>query len=212
MKLIIPHFYIGVDLGQKHDFTAIAVVEYRPANLPHWLNPWDVPKETFRLRHLERVPLGTPYPKVVESVAALTRKPELEGRCTVVVDGTGVGWPVVEMLKGSSRLECPVVAVTITGGERAQRHKDGWNLPKQDLLATLMMMLEEGELEIAAKLPERRRLVEEMMAMQSGRTRRGRSVYGARGPAHDDLVLALAMACWRARQPSVGLQDTGRLL
>jgi hypothetical protein len=48
-------FYLGLDLGQRHDPTAIALVER-------------VDLTSVRVRHLERVPLGTPYPGVVARV------------------------------------------------------------------------------------------------------------------------------------------------
>jgi hypothetical protein len=48
-------------------------------------------KVALRLRYLERVPLGTPYPDIVERVRRTTRAPELDGRCHVAVDATGVG-------------------------------------------------------------------------------------------------------------------------
>jgi hypothetical protein len=59
-------FFIGLDLGQRQDFTAIAVVEKGERE---WLGT------PLRLRHLERIPLGTPYTKVVTRVCGITRHP-----------------------------------------------------------------------------------------------------------------------------------------
>ena len=106
-------FYLGLDLGQRHDPTAIAVVEKIGRALA---------AVQLRVRHLERVPLGTPYPGVVERVREITRHGELAGRCALAVDGTGVGAPVVDMLR-AARLGCEISAVTITGGER--QHQNG---------------------------------------------------------------------------------------
>ncbi|HXJ44685.1 MAG TPA: hypothetical protein VNH18_35690, partial [Bryobacteraceae bacterium] len=100
-------YYIGIDLGKKHDPTAIALVE-RPEPHPSFRTPG---AGRFEVIGLERVPLGTPYMDVVERVAALTMRPALVGRCVVVVDATGVGAPVVEALR--RRLTCEVTAVTI---------------------------------------------------------------------------------------------------
>ena len=33
------HFFIGIDLAQKHDFTAIAILERRDGGTPHFLTP-----------------------------------------------------------------------------------------------------------------------------------------------------------------------------
>ena len=206
-ELPVPgHFFIGVDLGQKRDFTAIAILQRRDGAKPHFLTPYDVPPTYYDLRHLERLPLGTPYPLIVKKVEELTQIPLLKNRCTVVADGTGVGGPVVEMLRHAN-LAGDFIPVTITAGERAARAGHGWNVPRRDLLAALMLTVEDEHLRIAPDLPERNRLVTELMSVHGGSARHSRS------SEHDDLVFALALAAWRARQDSpFGHQNTGRLL
>lgn len=105
-----------------------------------------------------------------------------------------------------------MVPVTITGEEHANRSAQGWSVPKRDLMTTLMVMVENQELRIAGDLPERRRLVEELIAMREGTGASGRSVYGAKGRKHDDLVLAVSLACWRAKAGTVGWQQAGRVV
>jgi hypothetical protein len=39
---------------------------------------------------------------VAERVVKITRSAEMAGRCTLVVDATGVGRPVVDLLKGDA--------------------------------------------------------------------------------------------------------------
>ena len=68
-------FYIGLDLGQRRDHSAIVVVE-REELMRAFLTP---KYEALHVRHVERVPLGTPYPRVVEKVRQMTRHPELAG-------------------------------------------------------------------------------------------------------------------------------------
>src|SRR5678816_316985 len=53
-------------------------------------------RKILRLRHLERLPLGTPYPDVVARVRNMVRSPDMLGRCQLMVDATGVGPPVVD--------------------------------------------------------------------------------------------------------------------
>ena len=200
-----PDYFIGLDLGQKQDFTAIAVVERRDSGPTHFLSSYRL-LTTYGLRYLERIPLGTPYPRVVERIGRLTRLPEIRQRCTLVVDATGVGAPVVDLLR-QANLDCQLVALTITGGEHAHRgHGHCCTVPKRDLIATLQVMLEEEDLIIAAELPERRRLVEELMALQVHAMPSGHESFGASGRVHDDLVLAVALACWQARKPVIGEQ------
>ena len=90
-------FYMGLDLGQRRDHSAIAVVE-RLEN-----------SGRLQLRLLERVPLGTAYPAVVERVRTIAACQEVRGQFRVAVDATGVGAPVVDLLR-MARLGCEVTA------------------------------------------------------------------------------------------------------
>jgi phage FluMu gp28-like protein len=193
-------FYLGLDLGQRQDPSAVAVVEKEGENL--------------LLRHVERAPLGTPYPKVVERMRRMVEHRELRRQCALVVDATGVGAPVVEMLRGAG-LGCEICAVTITSGERENETPSGWNVPKQDLIAAMQVPLERGALRIAREMREVGPLVKELMDMKSVRGRSGRVRLGADGCAeHDDLVVAVALACWRAgrRERQKNVWGTQRLL
>jgi hypothetical protein len=67
--------FIGLDLGQKRDHSAIAVVEREEKRLA-WMPSMP---ECMRIRYLQRIPLGTPYTKVVEQVSEIVRHPMLEG-------------------------------------------------------------------------------------------------------------------------------------
>lgn len=186
-----PRFCIGVDLGQKHDHTAIAVVERSPSLL---------------VRHVERVALGTPYSMVVAHLREMVGRKEVRRQCALVVDATGLGGPIVEMPRAAG-LGCEITAVTITGGEREQRSGGlSVSVPKRDLIAGVQVSLENGELRVARGLKELGSLVRELVnvRMTSG-TGMGRVRIGADGCGeHDDLVIALALACWRAKRKEVG--------
>jgi hypothetical protein len=151
------------------------------------------------VRHVERLPLGTAYMGVVERVKQIMGSPALAGDRSLTVDGTGVGAPVVEMLKGA-RLGCEVCEVTITGGEHANRGTDGWNVPKQDLVDGVRILLERRLLRFAKDLKHGRMLMRELMDMQHREQRSGGVRVGADGYGqHDDMVIALALACWKAK-------------
>jgi hypothetical protein len=193
-------FYLGLDLGQRRDHTAIAVVERRDRWIAHRATEFDA----LWVRHLERVPLGTPYPAVVERVREILHSRELAGRCSLTVDETGLGGPVVAMLR-AGRLGCDITPVTITSGARATQFGASWNVPKRDLLAGVQVLLEQGELRIARKLKQAGALMRELMDItvrhtDSGKFRAGADGYGQ----HDDLAIALALACWKAKRPRIG--------
>ena len=116
------HYFVGLDLGQKGDYTAIAVVEHEIQALGGTDPVTFEPRTATRLdvRHLERLALGTSYLDVVERVVELVHAPELTKNCTLVVDATGVGAPVVDLLRRAP-LECTMLAVMITGGDQQSR-------------------------------------------------------------------------------------------
>jgi hypothetical protein len=186
-------FYMGLDLGKLRDFTAIAVVERAPVT------------GILDVRFLERVALGTPYTRIVKRVEELTRHPDIAG-CHLTVDATGVGVPVVEALRGAALGSRGMTAVTITGGEKARSVSYGvgehWNVPRTDLLGGVQVLLERGELRIAKSMREAGSLVRELLSMR----RPGAEAAAGAGAGHDDLVLAVSLACWQARRPGVGFR------
>jgi hypothetical protein len=195
-------YAIGVDLGQRQDYSALAVVEHRRL-LTGERDPvtWELKSKVLRsVRHLERVPLGTSYEEVAERVGRLARSPEVAGRCAVVMDATGVGAPVVEMVR-KARAGCQIVPVVITGGE-SETHGSGFQrVPKKDLIAGLEISVDQGELRIAEQLSEGDTLIEEMRSMRVSMGATGRERFGATAAgAHDDLVLAVALGLWWLRK------------
>ena len=94
--------------------------------------------------------------------------------------------------------------MTITGGDK----ESGGSVPKRDLIAGLQVAMERGEIRVAAGLKEAASLVRELMDVRLSATPAGRMRMGADGfGEHDDLVIALALACWRARRRGIGFVD-----
>ena len=198
-------YFVGLDLGQKQDYTAIAVME-RAEEMTGKIDAvtYERKRETrYGLRYLERVKLGTTYPAIVERVRQVVEARDVAGQCTLVVDATGVGGPVMDLLRGA-RLGCRMAPVVITGGERATQSGDTWRVPKRDLVMGLQVMFEERSLRISESLPEAATLVRELMSMRVKISAAGHDTYGAASGAregpHDDLVLAAALAGWRAKK------------
>jgi hypothetical protein len=77
-------------------------------------------------------------------------------------------------------------------------------VPKQDLLAVVQILLEGEELKFASGLRELPALMRELTDVRSTMRSSGRIRMGADGCGeHDDLVIALALACWRARRGQI---------
>jgi hypothetical protein len=207
-------YFIGVDLGQRQDYTAVSVVERSGEELGRDRVTWGMrTARRFDLRYLERLPLGTEYGAAVERVREVTERLRGAGAAaSVAVDATGVGWPVVEMLRGAG-LRCEVTAVVITGGERESRGPGLVRVPKRDLVTGLQVVMETGEFRMAAGMKEGAALVKELAGMRVKVSGAGNETWGAwREGTHDDLVLSVALACWRARRREARESGEGRLV
>ena len=183
----MPKFYIGVDLGQKRDYTALAIAEKT-------LQP-----SGYAVRHLERIQLNIPYPAMADHVVRQLRSTMVCGTTALVVDSSGVGLPVLDLLRARGARP---VAVTITGGKSVHQADGIFRVPKRDLVIGLVKLFDLGRLKIAAEIPHASELISELLEFRvriSQRTRRESYEAGKRS-CHDDLVIAVALACWYAER------------
>jgi hypothetical protein len=195
-------FYVGLDLGQSADYTALAVVQ-----MVRERNEQGSIEKYLHLRHLERYPLRTLYPDIADNVAALMRDERLT-ECDrlvrrtslqapeLVVDNTGVGPAVTDLLKKKG---LRFKAVTITGGDDVIPVGGGkYRVPKRDLVSALEVPFHTGRLKVAEGLELWNVLREELLNFRRKidlRTAHD-SYEHWRESDHDDLDLACALACW----------------
>jgi len=209
---------MGVDLGQSSDPTAIAVIEHRSGVLD-WRSEQDrhcniintdtkpqKKADRFDVLFLERLPLGTPYPVIIDHIQMLLARPPLcadpaQNRrpADLIVDDSGVGRAVSDLMieRGLDPWRISITAgseVTYTGRKR-------FNAAKTELVATVDALMHDGRLKFAAALTEAGNLKDELKDFRRKITDAGRSTYAARVGSHDDLILAIAIAAWWANRP-----------
>lgn len=189
----MPEYFMGLDLGQAQDYTALAIAEEQAEQGKEGA------EVSYHLRHLERLPLGTPYPDVVTHVRRLITGTPLEGHCTLILDLTGVGAPVYDMFAAAD-LPCELYGVSITGGDTVTWDWRRVRVPKRDLVSATQVLLQSGRLKIAQALPEAATLIQELLNFRVKiDPLTAHDSYSAwRETAHDDLVLATALAVWIA--------------
>jgi hypothetical protein len=188
-KLRVAKYFVGLDLGQSRDYTALCVAEKVP--------PESSDDYELHVRHLERF-RDVLYPEVVERVSSLMEALRLRGEAALAVDATGVGAAVVDMLRRSG---LTFDAVTITGGDtETQSGYDSYRVPKRDLVGNLQVLLQSGQLKIARSLEHAETLKAELLNFRVKiNVATAHDSYEAwREGDHDDLVLAAALAAWRA--------------
>lgn len=175
----------------------------------------------YAVTHLERLPLGTAYTELPGRLAAIEARvrqawvelawrhdAEANNGCParypgdasveLIVDKTGVGAPVVDLLREAG---LDPVSVTITGGDEVTEPE--WRevrVPKRNLAAATQVALQTRRLRIAKELPDAAVLRKELENFRARISLSGHDSYGAgedwRKENHDDLVLAVAMAVW----------------
>jgi len=214
----VMKYFCGLDLAQASDFTASALVERILDEVPPEESEKGVSLQTgeisptpphYHVRGLYRYPRGTLYPAIVEDMNERMRRPPLADDVVLVIDGTGVGAAVVDMFRTHPRRPCPIMPVLITAGAGVTYEPPYWHVAKINLVAAVQRALQEERLKIA-DVPERVTLLAELQNFQVKITAAANATYGAgdgwREGAHDDLVLALALALWYAERPRPGVR------
>lgn len=214
--------YVGFDLGQVSDYTALVslrreqevpdppgVVAFDPSQ-EGWQNFAEAAGAKTRLparyycNIAERFERGIAYTTLAENVCKLFRDARFAGQ-TLVVDGTGVGRPVVDLFR-KAQPNCTILPVTITGGGSVSAGLGDtrvdewgyWHVPKKELVGTIQSLFGTNRLEVAPGLGHAGTLVQELKTFHYKINAQTAHVsYEAwRDREHDDLVLALALAAW----------------
>ena len=236
-------FLVGCDLGQASDPTAIVIAQRWETR--EWFDRTGDPvsaaeaarlgaerrqrygyrSETlpaYDIVHTERLPLGTPYPDVENTLRQIMRRPELTvGRFDgtdgpiagehrkppkLIVDATGVGAAVLDHLRAAG-LE--PVGILIHGGDAVTRGRWVLRVPKRDLVGIVSVRLQNRSLRFTNAGPFAAILQRELLnfRVKIDPVTSHDSYAAWREGEHDDLVLATAIALfWGDRQP----RDAGK--
>ena len=192
-----PEWVVGLDIGQRRDYSAIAILDW----LDEFTGERDpatydfIRRTAIRLRHAERVPLGTPFASVVDRIGEVVSHPRL-ANCTLVVDATGVGAPVVELLR-AAKLPCRLIPVQITGG--LDEGSDGvyYRVPKRDLVTGLQVLFDHWNPHLHTPSPGVKDLLRELIDFKARPSSSGNMRFEG---ARDDLAMALSLAWWWMRK------------
>jgi hypothetical protein len=213
-------FYLGLDLAQSTDFSALAgvrrhedylgVTSYDLVMLERWRGE-SYARVPGRLRAAE-LALQRMASQVMFEQTGHGLPLEQVANLTLAVDGTGVGRAVLDILDDAGICSTPIV---IHGGQNVGRGERGaWHVPKKDLIFVVQVLLQGRRLRIAEGLPEAQTLVRELSAFRYVISAGGHTRYEAgandladlqwRTQPNDDLVLAVACALWLAERRDTG--------
>ncbi|MFE9098954.1 hypothetical protein [Streptomyces sp. NPDC007264] len=187
---------LGVDLGKRTDHSAVALL---------------LPGASGLFFHsVTRLPLATGaeagghYMTQARRLSAAVGKVlEKVGNVLVLVDATGIGDAVVEMVAAALPQDPRVqlVSVVITGGREAKHRMGRWTVAKTALIDPMVAALEQGEVTFGpfrdAAVVRRELLAYRVKAssVEAGPER----LEAERQSDHDDCVIACALAVYAAR-------------
>jgi hypothetical protein len=122
---------------------------------------------------------------------------EALGKLDLVFDSTAGGIIFGDMLESRTHLD-PVRITTSAGTEAIRHGQRKWSVPKTELVSTLSGLFASNMVRIAHDLPNLETLRREVQTFLLGHSVSGRPTYSASAGNHDDLISALALACWWA--------------
>ena len=205
-------FHLGCDLGKQADYTAVCFLQKRTP-LDNYSRPNDLP--SYEVLTMKRFPLKTSYVQIVGAISDRLKHPPFDSwqdykgvrhpakiPTYLSFDKTGVGESVGELLRNDKFLDsrlADITAINITGGREPSEGNDALNIPKRDLIMNCLIAFEKGFLKFAGNMPELPNLIDELQNFEMRFTVKGNDTYSAKGSNHDDLVLALSLAVWSAK-------------
>ena len=198
----VRYTFLGLDLGQRQDYSALAVVDFAETVTAR-RDPvtYALRREySLILRSLERYPLDTDYTELAahvrrHAIAPPPFAPACQPKAALAIDAGGPGGPVVNMFRHAG-LPCDLLPVMITGGATgSDLPQGGYSVPRRELAGLLRVALESRMLRIPGDLPLCAALLDEI---------RNFSPAGGQSQ-HDDMAVAVALALWVAHRRFPGL-------
>jgi hypothetical protein len=193
-----PSLFVGLDIGQSRNFTAMAVLERRwvAATVEEFIRSasrahtgyWD-----YRVIRLERQELGTSYIDIGHWVKDYLDAIVYPVHKHVVMDATGVGSAVRDIFR-DLKLKANLVAVTVTGSNTAgwRPTTQGVSTSRTEVLTKLVTSIEQQLFAIDKKCRNREVLYQELVNLQMS----GKPSESSSSGGQDDLAFALALAVW----------------
>jgi hypothetical protein len=198
--------YVGLDLGQERNYTAMAVLERKwyQGTVAEFIASGGRGYQgeyRYRVVGLDRCSLGTPYTTVVEWVKRLLAPYSANNIGVLVVDATGCGSPVMDMLRRAD-IGMRLIGTVITGNQAAPvggsgKSSAGYHtVPRTEILTALQMAVQAKRFTVSkTECREWQALSRELVLLR---------MQGKRAGVQDDLAFAVGLAVWWGMRPLVG--------
>ncbi|MBL8241964.1 MAG: hypothetical protein JNM66_31355 [Bryobacterales bacterium] len=192
-----PYTYLGLDLGQRQDHSALSVIDLAWTSLGRCAASYQyLFLPVLTVRSVERYPLNISYEEIPHIVRSRTQQIADRRRGSgmeLVIDAGGPGAPMVDHLRRIAPSNLLVSPVFITAGKAVSRLAGGYTgVPRRVLITQLVKMIAAGCLVCPASLPGMSTWRDEMLSLS------GCGAHPEKTGSHDDLTLAIALAAWAA--------------
>jgi len=187
-------YIVGVDLAKLRDRTVITTLESEITK----------GSEAHCVKDIRVLPGGLSYLLQAAQIAAYTDKPCFRTwGVKVLVDASGIGQPVSDILKESHGLKHS--KVTITSGDG----KNGNNVSRNYLIRTLIKWIGQPNFFISSDIEEAERLREELESLSIEYRKDGSASFYT-NQDHDDCLMSLALCTFqleRSKSINCGVTD-----
>lgn len=192
-------YWIGVDLGQANDFSAVCVILDEQLPVAHG-GRIVLGQRTRTVVYADRFK-GVSYPAVADHITRLRNAHPFGGKSELVIDGTSLGRVVSDLLDDQG---VDHHAVQMVVGQNVARKGKYYNAGKTLLIETASVMFASGELTFAEDLPLRREIEEDLASFTLTTTAAGNQVIAQSRSAsgHGDMAIALIIAAWASQEIS----------
>lgn len=151
------------------------------------------------------------YPRTADIIASRMGHTSLVNNADLLIDGTGIGEAVVDLLRDRHLAPLPII---FTGGEQVREvHEDmghifgstfggmravkEMHVPKADLVAAGQLLIQQGRVRVAPGLKYADDFKAQMEGFRGKVNERGRVKYENESDTlHDDMVVCYLMAAW----------------
>ncbi len=185
-------WFLGLDLAQREDFTALATLELKwtitGKDMATWEPEWT---PSLIIRSLDRYELAqsyTAYQEAIEERVNSIRAYDAKSKINLALDAAGPGGPIVDDLR-LSKIDAAIHPITITGGAYPSHSTHGANVPRRALFSRTLLLMERGTLQAQPGVSNWTELCKELLRLRAG---------DSHSKAHDDLAIALTLAVWQA--------------
>jgi hypothetical protein len=205
-RLAPVRFVAALDVAQQNDWTALAIFELVRA-----------PENPKRIAETRLVALDRwqkHYPDTLEELGVIFSDETFKARTLLATDATGGGLSLYEdMVRYEPLLACVgkerISPVVITPGQNEERAGRFYKVPKHLLITRLQSAIRRRDIRVPRKLPLYNILESELEGYEMKLSAGSKRVTFSNnprdgGPEHDDTILALAIAWWRANYKPKG--------